>query len=360
MSLSGEGSHRRASPGSAAKNVVRYGRACSAGRGFGSPRATIGLVKKLAPKLSITTLAGGVGAAKFIRGLVQRIPEKRLTVVVNTGDDEHFYGLHVSPDLDTVTYTLAGAVNRAKGWGLAGESFHALEALGHFYGKPWFNLGDRDLATHLYRTERLRSGVSLTQVTAEIGQRLGVKARVLPMSNDRVHTHVKLKGKPAVPFQEYFVKGRARGAVEAIELRGIEEAQAAEGALEAITTAAGVILAPSNPFVSLGPILGLNGVREALKSVRPHLAAISPIVGGKSVRGPAGAMMRALGHEVSPLGVARLYQDFIGVFIFDQLDRRYTESIQQLGMRAVAADTIMTTPAKAARLADVVLDAIAV
>ena len=317
-------------------------------------------MKKLSPKVTVTTLAGGVGAAKFIRGLVQRIEPRRLIVVVNTGDDELFYGLHVSPDLDTVSYTLAGVVNRANGWGRAGESFRALEALGQFYGKPWFKLGDRDLATHLYRTERLRDGASLTQVTAEIAQRLGVKSRVLPMSDDRVHTHVKLKGKPPMPFQEYFVKRRAQGAVEAVELRGVENAQPAEGVIAAITAATAVILAPSNPFVSLGPILQLRGVREALKSVRRRVAAISPIVGGKSVKGPAGAMMRGLGHEVSPLGIARLYQDFTGVFVLDQLDSRYVESIQELGLQAIAADTIMTTPAKAAALADMVLGAIGV
>jgi LPPG:FO 2-phospho-L-lactate transferase len=317
-------------------------------------------VKKSAPRFTVTTLAGGVGAAKFIRGLSQRIPAQRLTVVVNTGDDEYFYGLHVSPDLDTITYTLAGVVNRANGWGRAGESFHTLQALGQFYDKPWFNLGDRDLATHLYRSERLRYGASLTQVTAEISRRLGVKARVLPMTNDRVHTHVQLKGKPLLPFQEYFVKGRARGAVEAVELRGIEEAEPAEGVIEAITAAKAVILAPSNPFVSLGPILGLHGVRDALKSVRSRVAAISPIVSGKSVKGPAAAMMRGLGHEVSALGVARLYQDFAGIFVFDQVDRHCLESIQQIGMKAVATDTIMTTPAKAARVADVVLGAIGV
>ncbi len=317
-------------------------------------------MKKLSPKVTVTTLAGGVGAAKFIRGLVQRIEPRRLIVVVNTGDDELFYGLHVSPDLDTVSYTLAGVVNRADGWGRAGESFRALEALGQFYGKPWFKLGDRDLATHLYRTERLRDGASLTQVTAEIAQRLGVKSRVLPMSDDRVHTHVKLKGKPPMPFQEYFVKRRAQGAVEAVELRGVENAQPAEGVIAAITAATAVILAPSNPFVSLGPILQLRGVREALKSVRPRVAAISPIVGGKSVKGPAGAMMRGLGHGVSPLGIARLYQDFTGVFVLDQLDSRYVESIQELGLQAIAADTIMTTPAKAAALADMVLGAIGV
>ncbi len=312
------------------------------------------------PSPRVTVLAGGVGAAKFIRGLLHRVATQRVTVIVNTGDDEYFYGLHVSPDLDTISYTLAGIVNRANGWGRAGESFRALEALGQFYGKPWFNLGDRDLATHLYRTERLRSGASLSQVTAEITRRLGVKAKVLPMSNDRVHTHVKLKGKPARPFQEYFVKGRARGAIESIELRGIETARPANGVIAAITGAKAIILAPSNPFVSLGPIVQLRQVREALKSVRPRVAAISPIVGGKSVKGPADAMMRGLGHEVSPLGVARLYQDFIGTFVLDRLDRHYLESIRQLGIRAVAADTIMDTPAKAARLAGAVLGSLGV
>jgi LPPG:FO 2-phospho-L-lactate transferase len=301
-----------------------------------------------------------VGAAKFIRGLAQRIPAQRLTVVVNTGDDEDFYGLHVSPDLDTISYTLAGVVNRANGWGLAGDSFHTLKALGQFYEKPWFNLGDCDLATHLYRTERLRQGASLTQVTAEITRRLGVKASVLPMSDDRVHTHVKLKGKTPLPFQQYFVKQRARGVVEAVELRGIEKAQPGEDVIGAITAAKAVILAPSNPFVSLGPILQIRGITAALRSVRSRVAAISPIVGGKSVKGPADAMMRGLGHEVSPAGVARLYQEFTGVFIFDRKDHRYLGSIQQLGMRAVEADTIMASPAKAARLADVVLGALGV
>jgi LPPG:FO 2-phospho-L-lactate transferase len=180
------------------------------------------------------------------------------------------------------------------------------------------------------------------------------------MSNDRVHTHVKLKGKPPLPFQEYFVKGRARGVVEAVELRGVENARPTQEVVAAIESARAIILAPSNPFVSLGPILQLQGVREMLKSVRQRVAAISPIVGGKPIKGPADAMMRGLGHEVSPLGVARLYQDFTGVFVLDQIDRRYLESIQQLGMKAVATDTIMTTPAKAARLADVVIGAIGV
>src|SRR5271165_6190615 len=195
------------------------------------------------PRRQITTLAGGVGAAKFIRGLVRRIDPARLAVVVNTGDDETFYGLHVSPDIDTVTYTLAGAVNRAQGWGLEGESFNTLGALARFYGKPWFGLGDRDLATHLYRTDRLRKGARLSRITAEIAARLGVRANVIPMSDDRVRTFVKVRGLPSMPFQQYFVKRRFRGVVERIELKGIAAAAPCPAAIRSITRAAAVIIA---------------------------------------------------------------------------------------------------------------------
>ncbi len=301
-----------------------------------------------------------MGAAKFIRGLVRRVDPRHLSIVVNTGDDEDFYGLHVSPDVDTIIYTLAGAVSRANGWGLEGETFNALGALARFYGTPWFNLGDRDLATHLYRTQRLDAGARLSEVTAEIAQRFGASAHVMPMSNDRVRTFVKLKGRPAIPFQEYFVHRRARGIVEKIELRGIGQARALPDAISAVKRSAATILAPSNPFVSLGPILALKGMREALRSVRRRVAAISPIVGGKTVKGPADKMMRGMGHEVSPLGVARLYRDFLGVFVLDRVDERYLKPLRDLGIKAVATDTIMSTPAKAARLADVVLSALEV
>jgi LPPG:FO 2-phospho-L-lactate transferase len=308
----------------------------------------------------ITTLAGGVGAAKFLRGLVRRIDPRHLAIIVNTGDDEEFFGLHVSPDIDTVTYTLAGVINKVNGWGLEGESFNTLDALGRYYGKPWFNLGDRDLATHLYRTERLRAGDSLSEVTTAIARSFGIGARILPMSDDPVRNFVKLKGRPALPFQEYFVRRRARGRVESIELRGIKDASAHPGALKAIADSRAIILAPSNPFVSLAPILNLKGMREALVAVRPRVAAISPIVGGKTIKGPADKMLRGLGHEVSPLAVARLYQDFLGAFILDTVDHRYIEPIRALGIRAVATDTIMSTPVKAARLADVVMRALEV
>jgi LPPG:FO 2-phospho-L-lactate transferase len=303
----------------------------------------------------VSVLAGGVGAAKFIRGLVRVIPPERLTVVVNTGDDETFFGLHVSPDVDTVMYTLAGEVHPGQGWGLRDESFRVLEALTRFYGKPWFGLGDRDLATHLYRTDRLRAGEKLSDITADIAKRFGVKSRILPMSDDRVRTFVKIRGKASTPFQEYFVKGRARGFVEKIELRGLEDARPLPSVLDAIRNSATVILAPSNPFVSLGPIFGLRGVREALASARDRVVAISPIVGGKTIKGPADKMLRGLGMEVSALGIARLYKDFVGTFVLDKVDAAHIEPIRNLGMRAVVADTIMTTPAKSARLARVIM-----
>ncbi len=299
--------------------------------------------------------AGGVGAAKFIRGLVKVIPPERLTVVVNTGDDETFFGLHVSPDVDTIMYTLAGEVHPGQGWGLRDESFRVLEALTRFYGKPWFGLGDRDLATHLYRTNQLRAGKKLSDITANIAKRFGVKSRILPMSDDRVRTFVKLRGKASMPFQEYFVKGRARGFVEKIELRGIEDARPLPAVLEAIRDSDVIILAPSNPFVSLGPIFGLRGVREALASVRDRVIAISPIVGGKTIKGPADKMLRGLGLEVSALGIARLYRDIVGTFVLDKVDHDYVEPIRELGMRVVAADTIMSTPAKSARLAGIIM-----
>ena len=301
-----------------------------------------------------------MGAAKFIRGLVRRIAPQRLTVVVNTGDDETFYGLHVSPDLDTVTYTLANLVNREQGWGRLDESFTTLGELARFYGKPWFALGDRDFATHLYRTERLRSGARLSEVTNEIARALGVRSQVLPMSDDPLRTFVKIRGSRALPFQEYFVRGRARGTVERIELRGAQRARALPAALHALRTAAATILAPSNPFVSLGPILALAGVRETLAHSRRWVAAISPIVGGRTIKGPADRMLRGLGMAVSPVSIAKLYRDIVGVFVLDKIDRRYAGTIEQLGMRTLVTDTIMTTPSRAARLAEVVLRALEV
>lgn len=300
-----------------------------------------------------------MGAAKFVRGLALTIDQRRLDVIVNTGDDEVFYGLHVSPDLDTITYTLADVVNRGQGWGLASESYNALDALSRFYGKPWFGLGDKDLATHLYRTDRLRQGASLSQVTAEIARRFGVRASVIPASDDSVRTFVKVKGRPTMPFQQYFVKRRFRGAVETIKLKGIATASPCPAALRSIRHAAAIIIAPSNPFVSIGPIVGIKKLGEALRSLRERVVAISPIVGGKSVKGPADRMLRGLGHEVSSLAIARLYRDMVGTFVLDNIDAKYLEPVRGLGMRAIVTDTVMATPERAASLASVVLRSLA-
>jgi LPPG:FO 2-phospho-L-lactate transferase len=298
-----------------------------------------------------------VGAAKFLRGLIRCIDPRQLRVIVNTGDDDEFYGLHISPDLDTVTYTLAEVVNPQTGWGLAGESFHTLEALARFYGKGWFALGDRDFATHLFRTERLRRGSRLSQVTAEIARRFGVRCRILPMSDDPVRTFVSVRGRGALPFQQYFVRNRFRGQVERIQWRGIRQARVLPAALAAVRAANTIIVAPSNPFVSIGPILAFAPMREALARVRKRVVAISPIVGGKAIKGPADKMMRGLGHESSVLGIARLYQDCVGTLVIDNADRRYLEPIRALGMEALATDTIMSSPERAAELASVVLRA---
>jgi LPPG:FO 2-phospho-L-lactate transferase len=301
-----------------------------------------------------------VGAAKFLRGLVRVTGQPRLRIIVNTGDDEEFYGLHVSPDLDTIVYTLAGASNPTTGWGLEGESFNALGALARFYGRAWFNLGDRDLATHVFRTERMRGGEPLSTITAEIARSYGVSAQVMPMSDDRVRTFVKVRGRDAMPFQEYFVRRRFRGTVERIDLRGAARARPLSAALDAIRGSEAVIVAPSNPFVSIGPILALRGMREALRRARPHVAAISPIVGGKAIKGPAAKMLRALGHQPSALGVARLYRDLCAVFVLDTADRRAAAAVEKLGMRAVVTDTIMADETRSARLANAVLRALEV
>lgn len=301
-----------------------------------------------------------MGAAKFVRGLVARVEPARVSVVVNTGDDEVFYGLHVSPDVDTITYTLAGAENRKFGWGLAGESFNALAALERFFGKAWFGLGDKDIATHLFRTMRMHQGASLTQITAEITRAFAIASTVLPMSDDRVRTFVKLRGRAPIPFQEYFVRGRARGAVEKIDLRGIKSARPSPAVMNALRDAQAIVIAPSNPFVSVGPIIGLPRVRDVIRRRRSIVAAISPIVSGRTIKGPAVAMMRGLGMEASALGVARLYRDIASVFVIDRSDAALAPEIERLGMRPIITATIMSNPARAAHLAGVVLQALGV
>lgn len=300
-------------------------------------------------------LAGGVGAARFLRGLCSLHDPARLTIIVNTADDETFFGLHVSPDLDTVTYTLANRVDPRQGWGVARDTFVCLEALQRFYSEAWFRLGDGDLATHIFRTEQLRRGRSLTRVTAEIAARHGVRQRILPMSDQPVRTHVEVAGAGSLPFQEYLVKRRGSGRVRRVRFAGIGAARPAPGVLAALRTADAVILPPSNPIVSIHPILGLRGVRDTLRRRRTRIAAISPLVRGLPIKGPLDHMLRGLGHEVSAVGVAKLYRDFVDLFVLDHSDAALAPKIEALGMRPVVTNTIMRSPAQSRRLARVVL-----
>lgn len=304
-------------------------------------------------------LAGGVGAARFLRGLRSCLDPARLTVIVNTADDETFFGLHVSPDLDTVTYTLANRVDPRHGWGIARDTFDCLEALQRFYAHAWFRLGDADLATHIFRTDQLRRGRSLSRVTADIATRHGLRQRILPMSDQPVRTHVEVAGAGSLPFQEYLVKRRGRGRVRRVRFAGIGRARPAPGVLAALRGAGAIIVPPSNPIVSIDPILALPGVRRTLRQARVRIAAVSPLVRGLPIKGPLDHMLRGLGHEVSAVGVARLYRDFVDLFVLDERDAALAPRIAALGMRPLITDTIMRSPAQSRRLARAVLRALA-
>lgn len=305
----------------------------------------------------IVVLAGGVGAARFLQGILCHVPQGDIIVVSNTGDDLDFFGLHVSPDVDIVIYTLAGHVDPARGFGLLNDSTHVLDSLTRFGHERWFNLGDRDLATALHRTTRLREGATLSQVTAEIVHAYGLGATILPMSDQPVRTRVRTPV-GTLAFQDYFVRRHTEDAVLGIEFEGIDSAQPAPGVIEALETADAVLIAPSNPFVSIGPMLALPGMREILRSRRDRCVAVSPIIGGETVKGPAAAMMRSLGLENSAWQVAALYLDFISTFVLDRVDEALAPRIEALGVRAVVTDTLMIGTYEKARLARAVLDAV--
>ena len=289
----------------------------------------------------VVALAGGVGAARFLDGLARILPPEQLFIVGNTGADAEIHGLHISPDIDTVTYTLAGLADPQRGWGIRGDRFQCLEALGRLGAETWFQLGDRDLATHLYRTERLRQGHTLAEVSAEIRLALSVKSQVVPMSNDSVRTRV-CTPTGELEFQTYFVKRRARDSVSGVRFDGAERAKPAPGILEAIAQAEAIILCPSNPFISIGPILAIPGVREALRQRCERTAAISPIVGGRALKGPAARMMRGMRLTPSAAAVARHYADFVGVFVLDQIDSKESSRVEALGIRPVVTNTVMS------------------
>ena len=306
----------------------------------------------------IVALAGGIGAARFLRGLVAVIPPAEIVVVVNTGDDVVLHGLHVSPDLDTVTYTLAGAVDPERGWGLAGETWAAMDALDRYGGETWFRLGDRDLATHLYRTQRLREGAPLSQVTAEIGRAWGLDLTLLPMTDDRVETRVHIAGEGEIGFQEYFVGRRHAVPLEGVRYAGGEEAKPAPGVVEAIQAADAVVVCPSNPILSIAPILAVPGIEEALVARRASVVAVSPIVAGAALKGPADRVLAELGHEVSVVGVARLYAHLAATLVVDEADASLAGAVEAAGMAAVVTPTIMHGVPEAAALARAVLAAV--
>ena len=306
----------------------------------------------------ITALAGGVGAARLLRGLVRAVPPGDVTAVVNTGDDTVLHGLHVSPDLDTVTYTLAGRNDEARGWGLAGESWTVMDALEGLGGDAWFRLGDRDLATHLYRTQRLSEGAALSTVTAELAAAMGVATRVLPMSDDAVRTRLELAGDGGeVAFQEYFVRLRHAVAVRAVRFDGAAAARPAPGVLEAIAEAEVVVVCPSNPVLSIDPVLAVPGIGDAVRGRRPQVVAVSPIVAGAALKGPADRLLAELGEEPSVLGVARRYTGIAGTLVIDEADAGLAPAVADLGMACVVAATVMDGPERARALAEEVLAA---
>lgn len=290
----------------------------------------------------ITCLAGGVGAARFLQGLVRVVPPGEVTVIVNTGDDIKLHGLHISPDVDIVTYTLAGIVDEGKGWGIRDDSFRCLAALGRLGGETWFNLGDADLATHISRTRMIKEGLRLSEVAARHSRALGVETVIIPMTDDPFATQI-LTNDGYVHFEEYFVKRGAASTVRGVRFLGAEEAKPAPGVTEAIESANGIVICPSNPIVSVGTILSIPGIREALRRTNARVAAVSPIIGGSPVKGPADRIMAGLGLEVSSLSVARLYGDFIDSFVMDDVDADLAEKVRSLGVSATVTNTIMRT-----------------
>jgi LPPG:FO 2-phospho-L-lactate transferase len=302
----------------------------------------------------ITALAGGVGASKLLKGLAQRVDHDELNIVVNTGDDIELYGLHVSPDVDIVMYTLADIVDQTTGWGVKDDSVNCLEMLKNYGLEAWFRLGDKDLGTHIYRTHLMNKGFRLSEVTEKLCQALGLKMKILPMSDDKIKTMV-VTDQGTMHFEEYLVKRCTQDKVFGVEFEGIEKSYAAKGVVESVLSSDTVVLCPSNPIVSIGPILAVPGVREALKQTRAKVVAVSPIVGGATIKGPADKLMRGLGHEVSACGVALLYRDFLDGIVIDTVDEAQKSQIEALGIKVAVTNTVMKTLQDKVELAKTVL-----
>src|SRR2546429_5339056 len=304
----------------------------------------------------IVVLAGGVGAARFLQGLVQVVPQERLTVIGNTGDDRDFYGLHVSPDLDIVTYTLAGVVDETHGWGIRNDTYNTMSQLTRYGNEDWFMLGDRDLATHIHRTNLLRQGKTLSEVTGDLCKKFGLDIQLLPMSDQPVATHIHT---PAglFHFQEYMVQRHCADEVQDVIFVGADEAQPAPGVLDALRDAEAILLAPSNPIVSIGSILAVPGIHDVLHETSGMIVAVSPIIGGAPIKGPADKLMSGLGMEVSAVGVVRHYRDFLDVMVIDEQDAHVVPEIEDLGIPTVVTNTIMRDDVVKAALARTVLQA---
>lgn len=314
-----------------------------------------------APRIAV--LCGGVGAARMLRGIVAVYDPATVTAIVNVADDEVLHGLHISPDIDTVLYTLAGANDDERGWGLRGETWQAMESLRRYTSASgrddlgWFNLGDRDLGTHMYRTSRLTEGAPLSTVTAEMAAAWGLPLAMLPVTDDRVATRIDTATE-ALTFQEYFVREHHDVAVTAVQFAGASEAAPGPGVIEALTDADAIVVAPSNPIVSIGPLLAVPGVRDAVVGRRVRTVAISPIIGGRALKGPADRLLVELGHESSALGLARIYRELAAVMVVDDEDAALAPDIEALGVRCVVAPTIMRDPDVAAALARSAIEAV--
>ena len=302
----------------------------------------------------ICVLSGGTGGAKFVDGLRQIMPAEEITIIVNTGDDLLWWGLYVSPDIDSITYVLSGLLSRERGWGVKNDTFLCLQAMGQLGEPTWFHTGDRDLAVHLLRSRLLAEGKTLSQATSTICGKLGVKARILPMSNSRVETRVDTPS-GEFSFEEYFVQRWYQDPVNSVRFAGASDAEPAPEVVESIVSADAVIIAPSNPITSIGPILAVPGIREALRRARGRVAAVSPIVGNAAVAGPAGILLAAHGLPCSIAGVAKAYEDFLDLLVCDSQDARAAEALRNSGLRVQCSQTIMRSAADRAELARTVL-----
>lgn len=305
----------------------------------------------------IAVISGGVGAARFLAGLMDAVDPAEITAVGNVGDDLELHGLHISPDLDTITYTLAGAINPDTAWGLAGESWQAMESLGRYGGVTWFNLGDRDLGTHLFRTQRLSDGATLSEVTAEITRAWHLGLTLLPVTDDRLRTILSVEGEGEISFQEYFVHRQHAVPVTGVRFDGADACAPAPGVIDAIGSADVIVIAPSNPLVSIDPVLAVPGVRDAIVDRRDRVVAISPIVAGAALKGPADRLMRELGYTPTVVGVSEIYAELASTLVIDEADAALAGAVEAAGQRCIVAPTIMSDAAASQALAETVIGA---